>query len=1536
MDITALKKPRKPRTKKIIPVLEDENGEPIIVAPKPRKPRTKKIIPVLEDENGEPIIIQKNPRKPRTKKIIPVLEKTPSPILSLNPSLNPSPIAPAVSLISLIPEKIIIQNDINERIIEPPLLFTDISTEEVTPLETSCKESKNKYSKSCNDFLIQKEIKEREESVTQPPDDFLYPTLNDKNFNAKIAEKKEFQETKYDGSLHEIVESQEKNEENFDEFANKIINADFELAPHQHFVRNYLSFQTPYNSLLLFHGLGSGKTLTAIGIAEEMREYLKRIGVKKKIIIVASSNVVDNFKLQLFDEAKMSKTQPWTMNNIIGNQLINEVNPTNIRVSRATIVKEVNRLIKKNYKFYGYVKFAHRINEVIGDDMTDISVYNLRREFNNSLIIIDEIQNMKNITDSKNGKDKIASKAFQKLVKNANNLRLLFLTATPMFNSCKELVWILNMMNMNDRRSIIRSSDVFDNNDDLIDEDLLTQKATGYVSYVRGENPYTFPFRVYPSLFSPEHTYPRYLFPTMKMNGNPIPAENIEHAFSLYLTEIGSYQNEVYNYILQNYIQNKNLEEMESFGYTILQPLIQTLIIAYPGLERINTEISSAMPSSISSAMPSSISSAAPSSISSVVSSIISSIVPSTEASPAISSPSPVIPSSNSSLEEANENIPAEEEEEEEEEEESDQNTANSDEMGGGAPAKGVNSPAEDEELLSDLDADVNTEDSELNEQLYGNVRISELYGHKGLSTVMSFNKNLNYEYKAGYGAFFDQDNIGKYSSKIKSICDTIHNKQTGIISEGIILIYSQYLYGGLIPMALALEEMGFTRYGSNSLFKTPPTAAVDVRTMESTKRPDFKPAKYIMITGDSHLSPNNDGDVKAITNIDNIFDEVKNIDISGEKIKVVLISQSGSEGIDFKAIRQVHILEPWYNMNRIEQVVGRAVRNLSHKWLPLKKRNVQIFLHGTVLSEKDKNTETADVYIYRVAEFKAKQIGVVTRLLKKTAVDCILNHDQTNFSQQKINTTLDIILSTQPKVTIPFQVGDSPYSMTCDYMEDCDYQCSSVTPTNTNEYTYGEAFANANIDTIINRIKGLFKERFFYKKLDLIKRINPHNRYSIIQIYAALTHVVDDRNIFIKDKYERNGHLVNIGEYYLFQPNELDNKNISLYDRSVPIKALPEKIDIIRDITPAAVPAKAAELLKIQSPQVERANVDTKYGKLVSLMKSKYDLSMEIFNKTEKEIREIPKVYDGEEVWIEKHIILGIVMYNLSNYSIFIRSASDPVPRETLQQMLVEHIIDDLLPDEKILLLQYSLDIDEYDDTDDFIKILKLYCDSLLIRMSGDKGSIAFGYISYKAKPHYYMFHKDTNTLQWNRTEVNYNTADYSDSQRMLKQKSEDLSPLMGKLFNSLVGFIDMKDNNIMVFKTKITEKQPDVKRTPTGRICNKSTNKTQMTETLNEIVNSKIYQLSDTTKPPSQYYNYLEVTPTYVNLKYTNESELCYICEFILRYYEKVNKENKIWFLNYELQNFIQFVNMKPVDYTMNFVFQPETKPLKKTGKK
>jgi hypothetical protein len=250
------------------------------------------------------------------------------------------------------------------------------------------------------------------------------------------------------------------------------------------------------------------------------------------------------------------------------------------------------------------------------------------------------------------------------------------------------------------------------------------------------------------------------------------------------------------------------------------------------------------------------------------------------------------------------------------------------------------------------------------------------------------------------------------------------------INSEGIILIYSQYLDSGLIPLALALEEIGFTRYGDTGakpLFKTPPTPVVDVRTMKPPHvKKDFSPARYVLITGETRLSPNNDFEVKGSTGDDNR---------DGKKVKVILISKAGSEGIDFKFIRQVHILEPWYNMNRIEQIIGRGVRNFSHKDLPFEKRNVEIFMYGTILGGNTE--EAADLYVYRVAEYKAIQIGKVSRVLKETAVDCIIHHDQTNFTQEKIERKLKAGLKepitqvlSDGLVLDDFKIGDAPFHL--------------------------------------------------------------------------------------------------------------------------------------------------------------------------------------------------------------------------------------------------------------------------------------------------------------------------------------------------------------------------------------------------------------------------------------------------------------------------------------------------------------------------
>ena len=118
-------------------------------------------------------------------------------------------------------------------------------------INNKCKE--DIYNKNCNQFLLSMEEKERNE-LAKKSYPFLYPNLNDINFNIKIAEKKEFYDTAYDGTLYK----------DFKNYANILSNADFELSNHQLFVKNFLSFNTPYNSLLLYHGLGSGKTCSAI------------------------------------------------------------------------------------------------------------------------------------------------------------------------------------------------------------------------------------------------------------------------------------------------------------------------------------------------------------------------------------------------------------------------------------------------------------------------------------------------------------------------------------------------------------------------------------------------------------------------------------------------------------------------------------------------------------------------------------------------------------------------------------------------------------------------------------------------------------------------------------------------------------------------------------------------------------------------------------------------------------------------------------------------------------------------------------------------------------------------------------------------------------------------------------------------------------------------------------------------------------------------------------------------------------------------
>jgi hypothetical protein len=118
------------------------------------------------------------------------------------------------------------------------------------------------------------------------------------------------------------------------------------------------------------------------------------------------------------------------------------------------------------------------------------------------------------------------------------------------------------------------------------------------------------------------------------------------------------------------------------------------------------------------------------------------------------------------------------------------------------------------------------------------------------------------------YGEIFTPGEIHKYSSKIANICEIIKK------SKGIVMIYSQYIDGGIIPMALALESMGFTRYSSTPAHAKPllkhPKEPIDSLTMKTRSETEhsFKPAKYTIISGDKFFSHDNAADIKYVTKI--------------------------------------------------------------------------------------------------------------------------------------------------------------------------------------------------------------------------------------------------------------------------------------------------------------------------------------------------------------------------------------------------------------------------------------------------------------------------------------------------------------------------------------------------------------------------------------------------------------------------------------------------------------------------------------------
>ena len=252
---------------------------------------------------------------------------------------------------------------------------------------------------------------------------------------------------------------------------------------------------------------------------------------------------------------------------------------------------------------------------------------------------------------------------------------------------------------------------------------------------------------------------------------------------------------------------------------------------------------------------------------------------------------------------------------------------------------------------------------------------------------------------------------LGRIAAKMLRICDLLRE------SKGIVLVYSRFIYSGVVPLAIAFEHMGYNRYGHSNIL---------ARNQAELVRDPVQPgSKYCILSADK--------DVMGTSTIESCMKAINAANnINGDKIKVVLITQVAGEGLSLRNVREVHIMEPWWHMNRMDQVIGRAIRTCSHVDLPLKKRNVTVFLHAI------ESESAADLRTYRdFVVKKIRQIEQVESVIKESAFDCDLMKNMNYYD--KANYPFKVNMESSRGVVVKVQFGDSSSNAP---------KCHSIAPT--------------------------------------------------------------------------------------------------------------------------------------------------------------------------------------------------------------------------------------------------------------------------------------------------------------------------------------------------------------------------------------------------------------------------------------------------------------------------------------------------------
>jgi superfamily II DNA or RNA helicase len=342
-----------------------------------------------------------------------------------------------------------------------------------------------------------------------------------------------------------------------------------------------------------------------------------------------------------------------------------------------------------------------------------------------------------------------------------------------------------------------------------------------------------------------------------------------------------------------------------------------------------------------------------------------------------------------------------------------------------------------------------------------------------------------------------------------------------------------------------------------------------------------FQPATFITVTGKgSEESADTIPEEKK-----KILDEVFNIydNLEGKYIKLILGSKVMNEGISLINTGEVHILDVYFNLGRVDQVVGRGIRNCSHyKQMTPDYIFPYVNVYKYVVS-LEKGGLSSEENLYRKAELKYLEIKKIERSMKEVAFDCGINRE-VNIMKEEVEQYENC-----KEIKEGHHSTDKDCPQVCDFTN-CDYKCNSnklnaeyydptrkmykeIIKNDLDMTTFNSTYAKNEIDLFKNKIKELYLLDYMYTLSDIIAyvrgSISSNDIFDEFFVYKALDELIPTNENEINslrdtivDKNNRHGYIIYVDKYYLFQPFD-QNEDVPIYYRTTYVKPISQSISL-------------------------------------------------------------------------------------------------------------------------------------------------------------------------------------------------------------------------------------------------------------------------------------------------------------------------------------------------------------------------------------